>query len=59
MYGPIVVEYMKNIVEQLNYEGQVNIDDAQNNIEIDEAYAAYMAGVDKFHKVSLESINEY
>ena len=59
MYGPIFVEYLRNICKQVNSrDGTVDIRRAEDDIEIEGAYAAYMAGVRKHSEYSLSKLEK-
>ena len=53
MYRHIFVQYILNICKQINETGEVDISSIEDQIEIDGAYDAYMAGVKKHSDHSL------
>ena len=48
-YGPVLAEYLPEIVKQYNSKYSINYTDCLGRIEIDEGYEAYMEGLEKYN----------
>lgn len=57
MFGHILAQYLRSICDQVNKrKGKVDIKKAEEDIEIEQGFEAYMMGVNKYSQVSMSML---